>query len=95
MNIEVNNKTHIAEINRASSGIVNKKTEKTEPEVTKTDSVDLSIAAAVNSLATKPEVNTDRVAEIKNALANGSYQIDNEKLAKNIIKFEQELPNTG
>ncbi|BCG65031.1 MAG: negative regulator of flagellin synthesis FlgM [Methyloprofundus sp.] len=95
MNIEVNNKTHIAEINRASSGIVNKKAEKTEPEVTKTDSVDLSIATAVNSLATEPEVDTDRVAEIKNALANGSYQIDNEKLARNIINFEQNLPNTG
>ncbi|NOQ16474.1 MAG: flagellar biosynthesis anti-sigma factor FlgM [Methyloprofundus sp.] len=95
MNIEINNKTHIAEINRASSGIVNKKAEKTEPEVTKTDSIDLSIAAAVNSLATEPEVNADRVAEIKNALANGSYQIDNEKLARNIINFEQDLPNTG
>ncbi len=95
MSIEINNKTHIADINRASSGIVNKKSEKTEPEVTKTDSVNLSIAAAVSSLATEPEVNVDRVAEIKNALANGTYEIDNEKLARNIINFEQELSNTG
>ncbi len=95
MSIEINNKNYVTEINRAPSGIINKKNEKTEQEVTKTDSVNLSIAAAVNSLATEPEVNADRVTAIKNALANGSYQIDNEKLAQNIMNFEQALSNTG
>jgi negative regulator of flagellin synthesis FlgM len=38
-----------------------------------------------------PEVNQDRVARIKAALADGSYTIDNEKLAGKLLNFEGEI----
>jgi flagellar biosynthesis anti-sigma factor FlgM len=67
-----------------------------ETEKTKaTDSINLSIEAAFGSLKSTPTVNAERVAELKSAIENGSYTIDNEKLANNIITSERELSNTG
>ncbi|WP_174483064.1 flagellar biosynthesis anti-sigma factor FlgM [methanotrophic endosymbiont of Bathymodiolus puteoserpentis (Logatchev)] len=67
-----------------------------ETEKTKaTDSINLSIEAAFSSLKSTPTVNAERVAELKSAIENGSYTIDNEKLANNIITSERELSNTG
>lgn len=67
-----------------------------ETERTKaTDSINLSIEAAFSSLKSTPTVNAERVAELKSAIENGSYTIDNEKLANNIITSERELSNTG
>ncbi len=37
-----------------------------------------------------PEVNQERVARIKAALADGSYHIDNQKLAGKLLSFEEE-----
>ena len=37
-----------------------------------------------------PEVNQERVARIKAALADGAYQIDNQKLAGKLLSFEEE-----
>ncbi len=41
-------------------------------------------------LKSMPEVNQERVARIKAALADGSYQVDNEKLAGKLLGFEEE-----
>ena len=35
-----------------------------------------------------PGFNTDKVAELKKAITEGKYQIDSEKLAKNLAEFE-------
>ncbi|SKC32198.1 anti-sigma28 factor FlgM [Photobacterium piscicola] len=42
-------------------------------------------------LAAETSFDAAKVAEIKQAIANGSYTIDADKLANNIIKFEDEL----
>ncbi|EAR54330.1 putative negative regulator of flagellin synthesis FlgM [Photobacterium sp. SKA34] len=42
-------------------------------------------------LATEPSFDAGKVAEIKQAIANGSYTIDADKLASNMLKFEDEL----
>ncbi|WP_318476886.1 flagellar biosynthesis anti-sigma factor FlgM [Photobacterium leiognathi] len=42
-------------------------------------------------LATEPSFDAEKVAEIKQAIANGSYTIDADKLAANMLKFEDEL----
>jgi len=41
-----------------------------------------------------PVVNEARVAAIKAAVQSGSYQIDAGRVAKKILQFEQNLPNS-
>ncbi|MGI2801366.1 flagellar biosynthesis anti-sigma factor FlgM [Photobacterium damselae] len=42
-------------------------------------------------LATEPSFDADKVAKIKEAISSGSYKVDPDKLASNIMKFESEL----
>ncbi|ADT86306.1 flagellar biosynthesis anti-sigma factor FlgM [Vibrio sp. Vb2880] len=42
-------------------------------------------------MASKPSFDSAKVAAIKEAIANGSYVVDPDKLADNMIKFEKEL----
>lgn len=44
-----------------------------------------------NSVRRLPDVDQSRVARIKAALADGSYKIDNEKLAGKLLDFEEEI----
>ncbi|WP_217533298.1 flagellar biosynthesis anti-sigma factor FlgM [Vibrio metschnikovii] len=44
-----------------------------------------------SGMAATPSFDTAKVAAIKEAIANGSYVVDAEKLADNMIKFEKEL----
>ncbi len=60
------------------------------------DSVSLSqqgkaIGQLHQEMASQPSVNNAKIAAIKEAIANGSYHVDPEKLADSIIKFESEL----
>ncbi len=62
----------------------------------KSDSVSLtSQAQQLQSTQAKmtdiPEVNEQKVQEIKLAIAEGRYKIDPEKLATNIAQFEKDL----
>ncbi|MFV0448264.1 MAG: flagellar biosynthesis anti-sigma factor FlgM [Vibrio sp.] len=62
----------------------------------KQDSVSLShqgkaIGELHNDMTTTPSFDSAKVAAIKEAIANGSYVVDSEKLADNMIKFEKEL----
>jgi len=95
MNIEITNKTSAIETNqKLNNKIISKPAIETEKNKT-TDSINLSIEAALSSLKPMPEVNAERVAELKSTIENGNYKIDNEKLANNIIASERELSNTG
>ena len=49
------------------------------------------IKKAVGSSSASP-VDIDRVNSIKTALADGSYQINAEKVAKKMIEFEKLMP---
>lgn len=44
-----------------------------------------------NQMVSQPSFDQAKVAAIKEAIANGSYVVDPEKLASNMIKFESEL----
>ncbi len=63
---------------------------------TSQDSVSLSqqgkaMGKLQQDLASQPAFDSAKVAAIKEAIANGSYRVDPEKLADNIMKFEKEL----
>ncbi|MBM7036633.1 flagellar biosynthesis anti-sigma factor FlgM [Vibrio ulleungensis] len=70
-------------------------TAKSESTV-RSDSVSVSDQGrAINQMqqqmAAEPTFDAAKVASIKEAIANGSYVVDAEQLATNILKFEQEL----
>ena len=44
-----------------------------------------------NQMINEPSFDRAKVAAIKEAIANGSYTVNPEKLADNMIKFEKEL----
>jgi len=54
-----------------------------------------SVSKLQKEMATSPAYDSAKVAAIKEAITNGSYKIDPEKLADNIIKFENELQGKG
>ncbi|EJO3864160.1 flagellar biosynthesis anti-sigma factor FlgM [Vibrio parahaemolyticus] len=60
------------------------------------DAVSLSqqskaVSKLQKDMAASPAYDSTKVAAIKEAIANGSYRVDPEKLADNMIKFENEL----
>ena len=64
----------------------------------KSDSVSITSQAqqlqgAQVKMASLPEVDQKKVAEIKQAISEGRYKVDPEKLAANIASFEAELSN--
>ena len=63
---------------------------------TSKDAVSLSqqgkaIGQLHQEMAAQPSFDSVKVAAIKEAIANGSYTVDPEKLADNMMKFENEL----
>ncbi|MDE1514468.1 MAG: flagellar biosynthesis anti-sigma factor FlgM [Shewanella sp.] len=60
------------------------------------DAVSLSLQSKAigemhHEMASRPSFDSAKVAAIKEAIANGSYVVDPDKLADNMIKFEKEL----
>jgi negative regulator of flagellin synthesis FlgM len=50
------------------------------------------IKKAFESSSTVSAVNVDRVAAVKQALADGNYQINAERIAEKMIQFEKQMP---
>lgn len=49
------------------------------------------LAALEQAIRSMPEVNEAKVAEIRAAIANGSYQVAPERIADKLLRMEQEL----
>ena len=59
--------------------------------VRRADSVELSDAAralngARNTVANAPDARAERIAEIKAAIANGTYAVDSQQLARSMVR---------
>lgn len=89
--------------NLSSSAARNNKTNNAAPsgEASSTnasgskDKVSLSAEAQLlgkvkDIVAALPDVDLARVEKFKSAIANGEYQVDNEKLAENILRSEND-----
>ena len=50
------------------------------------------IKRAFESSSSATTVNVDRVAAVKQALADGNYQINAERIAEKMIQFEKQMP---
>jgi negative regulator of flagellin synthesis FlgM len=62
-----------------------------------TDSVQITdtasyLVTAEQTLADVPVINSGRVAETSDALANGTYKISPERIANQLLQFERLLP---
>ncbi|RRJ85017.1 flagellar biosynthesis anti-sigma factor FlgM [Aestuariirhabdus litorea] len=67
-----------------------------KPVTARTDSVNLSsegknLRQIEDKLSSQPEIDQDKVARIKKAIAEGSYQVDARKLADNLFAMEAQL----
>ena len=67
------------------------------PSVEKNDSVAITTIAqdikqAVASSSSGSNIDINKVTALKNALANGSYQINAESIAKKMIQYESLMP---
>ena len=67
------------------------------PSIGKTDSVAITTVAqgikqAVAASSSGSIVDVNKVSALKNALANGSYQINAESIAKKMIHYESIMP---
>ena len=65
-------------------------TAQTGDQVTLTSSA-RSLQKLSDAIAQTPVVNSAKVSSIKQALANGTYQVDSAKVADKIIQFENGL----
>jgi negative regulator of flagellin synthesis FlgM len=62
-----------------------------------TDSVRITdtashLISAEQTLSDVPVINSSRVAELSDALANGTYKISAEKIANQLLQFERLMP---
>ncbi|MGI2259514.1 flagellar biosynthesis anti-sigma factor FlgM [Shewanella sp. GXUN23E] len=82
----------VGDANQASKSVDTQPAASTD----KPDSVSITpqaqqLQGAYSRMAAMPEVDVQKIAEIKQAIAEGRYKVDPEKLAANIAQFEQEL----
>lgn len=89
--LSTNTRSHV----RSDSSPSNSSETAKKPEVAQ-DAVSLSsqgkaVGEMHTQMASQPSFDKAKVAAIKEAIANGSYTVNPEKLADNMMKFEKEL----
>ncbi|ADZ90307.1 flagellar biosynthesis anti-sigma factor FlgM [Marinomonas mediterranea] len=81
-------KENVAESNTASSGSSVNAKETLSEDTVQLSGTAQSLQSSQASLGETPEVDMDKVEQIKQALAAGEYKIDTEKLASNLVAMD-------
>ncbi|KDM93026.1 flagellar biosynthesis anti-sigma factor FlgM [Photobacterium galatheae] len=88
----------LANLRNSSSTNTNQSRTETREETSHAprDAVSLSSQARAvgqihQQLAAEPSIDRNKVEAIKNAISNGSYKVDADRLASNMMRFEDEL----
>ncbi|RXJ72891.1 flagellar biosynthesis anti-sigma factor FlgM [Veronia nyctiphanis] len=84
-----NKKTQQSQSQASSTSV--EKSGSHKPDAVSISSESRAIGALNQQIASEGQFDAAKVAEIKAAIANGSYQIDADKLASNMLKFEDEF----
>ncbi len=101
MAIKISTALQTVQINKSSG---KEKAESTKnnsaPNVTQTDSLKFTETAkelkqAFAALDSVPVINSDRVNQARDAITSGTYQVDAEKIAEQMVQFEKSLPGTS
>jgi|LGVF01.2.fsa_nt_gb negative regulator of flagellin synthesis FlgM len=77
-----------AGVGRKETGFSQEQTEKPQVDTVSLTDTALRIGRLENTVAKILPDNTQRVEEIKKAIIDGTYEINNIKLADNLLKFE-------
>ncbi len=90
--IRIKNKTVQDRMDVAGKKSANQKSDSANTgQVTGGEQIDLSTKAkgiqkALETVQTSPDTRSEKVAEIKNQIANDTYQVDSEALAEKILR---------
>lgn len=93
---QVNSKTSSTNTGKAAPESATTPTEQARTQGARPDSVSLSSQARdlkklEEQLSSYPEVDDDRIEQIKSALADGSYKIDAEQLAQKMLDMDESI----
>jgi negative regulator of flagellin synthesis FlgM len=78
-------------VSAGSSGATNSTARSDSVSITESARTLASLSQAVNDA---PEVDMNRVSAVQQALATGSYRINPERIANNMLALEQDLGST-
>lgn len=86
--------------NRAQQGSEQQQVQPTTSNQPGGDRVELTntaskIRASEQTIAATPVVDTQRVAQVRQTIADGSYEINPERIADKFMQFEARLPEAG
>ena len=84
---------HAGRVSGAASGAagsIEKRPASSDDTVTFTNAAE-DMRKLEETLASLPDVDNNRVSQIKAAIADGSYEIDPEKIVNNLLNSEREL----
>lgn len=74
--------------NAGGTGAAQPSVQQASADTVKISDAAQAIQGAAKSLESEPEVNSDRVAELKAAIDSGDYKVDAERVADRMLAFD-------